>query len=237
MLALQAPQCLVCGDAKRELLPDGSTVPCSACWEPIIAAQRVAKLWDADNLPNYARMSFETFHNRPHEHLKATDLASLAHAKLAAVAFADNPAGFIVFTGPNGCGKTHLAAAIANHVVRTHSAIFLRVIDFLDYLRQAFDPSAGVSFAERFDAAKRVDLLVLDDLGAEHSTPWVNERLFSLLDDRYVCGRPTVITSNVDVGKMQPRVASRLRDTAVCQVLTMQAPDMRPVRNKYATLL
>ena len=156
---------------------------------------------------------------------------------MAAVAFAANPAGFLVFTGPNGCGKTHLAAAIANKVVETHSVIFLRVIDFLDYLRRAFDPDSGVSFAERFDAAKRVDLLVLDDLGAEHATPWVNERLFALLDDRYMFGRPTVITSNVDVAKMPARVASRLNDTAACQVLVMQAPDMRPARNKYATLL
>jgi DNA replication protein DnaC len=202
-----------------------------------MAALRVAKLWEADNLGAYARMTFESFHNRPHEQLRPPDLSSLSLAKLAAVAFAANPVGFIVFTGPNGCGKTHLAAAIANHVVRTHKVIFLRVIDFLDYLRQAFDPSAGVSFGERFDAAKRVDLLVLDDLGAEHSTPWVNERLFTLLDDRYMYGRPTVITSNVEVGKMQLRVASRLRDTATCQVLAMQAPDMRPVRNKYATLL
>jgi hypothetical protein len=46
-----------------------------------------------------------------------------------------------------------------------------------------------------------------------------------------------VITSNVEVGKMQPRVASRLRDTATCQVLPMFAPDMRPMRNRYATLL
>lgn len=232
----QTSLCPLCKGAKRVLAPDGDTEPCPECWAPVVAAQRIAKLWAADGLPDYARMTFDGFHGRVQEKLSRPDLTSLSNAKKAAIAFASNPIGFIVFSGPLGCGKTHLAAAIANEIVKTRSVIFLRVVDFLDYLRRAFDPDSGVSFAERFDAAKQIELLVLDDLGAEHSTPWVNERLFSLLDDRYMRGRPTVITTNLEISKLPPRLADRLGDSETCQVLAMYAPSMRPVKKLYATL-
>lgn len=218
------------------LSPDGGTEPCPECWAPIVAAKRVADLWGSVNLPAYAGMTFQTFHGRSQERFARIEIESLMAASKAASAFACNPTGFLVLTGPNGCGKTHLAAAIANYVVASRSVIFLRVIDLLDNLRQAFDPHATVSFTDRFEAAKSASLLVLDDLGAENATAWANERLFALLDARYVSALGTVITTNLPIASLPPRLADRLRDTRTCQVLVVNAPSMRPKRHMYASL-
>src|SRR6185312_15652596 len=88
------------------------------------------------------------------------------------LAYAQNPDGWLMLTGSFGCGKTHLAAAIANYVAHSQVTfpLFAVVPDLLDYLRAAFAPDQGQSYDNRFNEIRNSSLLVLDDLGTENST-------------------------------------------------------------------
>jgi DNA replication protein DnaC len=146
----------------------------------------------------------------------------------AALTFARHPNDWLVLVGDYGCGKTHLAAAIANYALyhKQMSPIFAVVPDLLDYLRTTFDPDSDASYDERFSAFRGADLLILDDLGTENATPWAREKLFQIINQRYNERAPMVVTTN-DLDRVDPRIRSRLSDWQMVTHCFMQASDYR----------
>jgi DNA replication protein DnaC len=115
----------------------------------------------------------------------------------AAKAFADNPQGWLVFSGPGSCGKTHLACAIANHRLSLGEPVFyIGAADLLDHLRSAFSPTSDTTYDELFEQVKNVPLLVLDDLTLGSATAWAKEKLEQLLNHRFNARLATVITTD-----------------------------------------
>src|SRR5437667_4767087 len=139
------------------------------------------------------------------------------------------PEGWLVLEGPNGCGKTHLAVAIAKRCLENGATVlFATVPDLLDYLRAAFEPTASVCYDDEFKRMREAEVLILDDLGAEQSTPWANEKLFQLLNYRYNARLSTVFTTNqVGLEGIAPRLRSRMRDRRLVQTVVVDAPDFR----------
>mgnify|MGYP000563171534 CR=1 FL=1 len=82
-------------------------------------------------------------------------ICNLQAAYAAALRFAERPEGWLLFMGGYGCGKTHLAAAIAHaRLARGDSVFFIVVPDLLDYLRATFRPNSPVGYDERFEAIR-----------------------------------------------------------------------------------
>jgi DNA replication protein DnaC len=81
---------------------------------------------------------------------------------------------------------------------------------------------------------REAELLVLDDLGSQQSSPWANEKLFQLLNYRYNMEMPTVVTANPKAVKdMDERIRSRLSDRSLVRYISMdRARDFRPTKNK-----
>lgn len=170
--------------------------------------------------------TFAAFMDRREENLKPEEIKSLEKAVKIAHAFAEKPRGWLLFTGPYGCGKTHLAAAIANYRAELGDPpLFVSVPDLLDHLRAAFGPNAGTTYDRRFDEVKTANLLVLDDLGSQSATPWAREKLYQLLNHRYNAELPTILTVAVDMLKdVDERIRTRLLDERLCEIVTISAP-------------
>ncbi len=129
--------------------------------------------------------------------------------------------------GGYGCGKTHLAAAIANHAVGFGvPTLFLTVPDLLDWLRYSYD-STETSFEERFEEIRNIRLLILDDLGTQNATPWAEEKLYQIINHRYTNRLSTVITTNLELMELDGRIRSRLQDPALVTEIKIKAPDYR----------
>jgi DNA replication protein DnaC len=182
---------------------------------------------DLSSLSLHAHQTFETFDVRKGE-LPPEEQENLRRAYDIARSFARDPRDWLVFTGTYGVGKTHLAAAIANHrVAQGHPALFVVVPDLLDHLRATFNPHSTVTFDQRFEEVRRAPLLVLDDLGTESATPWAREKLYQIFDYRYNAHLPTVITTATPIEELDPRLATRMLDVSRCTPFAILAPAYR----------
>jgi DNA replication protein DnaC len=190
---------------------------------------------ELSSLTYHFDQTFGNFDPRTHE-LPADERENLKQAFLIAQEYAQNPQDWLVFTGIFGCGKTHLAAAIANYrVSQGHSALFVVVPDLLDHLRATFSPNSQISYDKRFEEVRTAPLLVLDDLGTESATPWAREKLFQLFNHRYNARLPTVITMQQSVEELEeisPRLSARMLDFSRCTVFAIIAPSYRGSRKK-----
>ncbi len=174
-----------------------------------------------------ADKTFESFDIRGME-ADSRGRESLRIALAQAQRFADSPEGWLVLLGVHGCGKTHLAAAIANYQLRAGRPVFFAVVpDLLDHLRSSFSPESKVTYDEMFESIKTSPLLILDDLGMESSTPWAREKLYQILNFRYNAQLPTVFTIPGFIEDIEGRLASRLMDPKISNTIPIWAPDYR----------
>jgi DNA replication protein DnaC len=144
----------------------------------------------------------------------------------------------LFFLGPPGVGKTHLAVAVLRQVISTRGArgLFYDTRDLLRVIRSTYDP---VNRTQEMDVLRPViecDLLVLDDLGAEKTSEWVEETLNLIVNSRYSERRTTVFTSNYDdnpdntdpdslLFRIGFRMRSRLHE--MCEFLYLDGGDYR----------
>ena len=195
----------------------GKPVACE-CKEEERREKRRQQLLELSDLSAFRNRSFNNFSTRfPGVHL------TVQQAFQEAYAFAQSPKGWLVLIGPNGCGKTHLAAAIAIQSLSDGAVVLFTVVpDLLANLRATFAATATEAYEERFAKMREAELLVLDDLGAHQSSPWANEKLFQLLNYRYNSCYPTVITANKQgLSSIDERILSRISDTALAITIVM----------------
>lgn len=199
--------------------PDfGKIVPCPNCYAQVLEERKRQEFLQLSGLDGFGNLTFDSFD---------ASVEGVEDAFRLAREFAANPSGWLILTGSYGCGKTHLAAAVANEI---KTGLYFAVVpDLLDYLRAAFDPnrSAGDSgYDERFEMVRNIPVLILDDLGTENQSIWVKQAMFQLINHRYNKRLPTVITTN-DYTRSEPRVIDRLFDQAICQWVEVKADSYR----------
>ena len=217
------PQCLGAGWLRMDVPVNdprfGKLYPC-VCRTQATELRNLEELYRLSNLDAFQTKIFANFD---------PEVPGVAEAYRAAVEFATHPEGWLVLLGGYGCGKTHLAAAIANYVVQDHrmQVYFAVAPDLLHHLRAAYAPTSEVTYDERFEQIRSVYLLIIDDLGAEQSTPWAVEKLYQIFNYRYNNRLPTVVTSNCDLDALDPRIRSRLCDPDLCRHVFMTAGDYR----------
>ena len=142
--------------------------------------------------------------------------------------FARAPQGWLIYQGLNGCGKTHLSAAIANELRESgKEVLFIVVPDLLDHLRASFGPDSRVSYDALFEKIKKIPVLVLDDFGEHSATSWAQEKLYQLINYRYNARLATVITTCLNLEEIENRVSSRMVDPSISLVFNIIAPDYR----------
>lgn len=140
------------------------------------------------------------------------------------------PQNSLIITGDVGTGKTHLAAAIANFLIKREvPTIFATMADFLQRIREGFDDGSNV-----LKELQTVPFLVIDDLGKENESRWVAEQVYQIINPRYENNLPTVITTQftgkVLRAKLDSAVVSRLTESYF--PIKIEADDYRMKRSK-----
>ena len=151
------------------------------------------------------------------------------------------------FHGGSGVGKTHFAVALMRHEILNlepeqknyhkwdipseKMPLFVPVIELLLDIRNSYN-NTSISEKTIIDKYTHVDLLVLDDLGAEKTTEWVLQALYTIIDRRSREEMRTIITSNLSLtelkNKLDNRIASRI--AGLCDVQEIEGKDRRLTR-------
>lgn len=181
------------------------------------------------NIPTaYAESTLENYEKRTIESEKV-------HSYMITLANDENTQGAYIF-GASGLGKTHLAIGLLKKKMeRGQTGLFVVVPELMERLRRCFR-DGGDDF-EILQVLYNVDCLVLDDLGAEKATEWVAERLYLVINQRYLSNRMTVITSNCNpqeieerLGEQGKRITSRILE--MCKAIRLTGDDYRILKAK-----
>ena len=112
----------------------------------------------------------------------------------------------IWFTGTVGTGKTTLAMLVSKAAMDADRTVAIYSLPrLLALLRDSFNDGAQYSLNELIDRLSSVDLLHIDDVGAEQSSPWVLEQLYSIVNTRYEDGKALLLTTNLDHEALRSR--------------------------------
>ena len=133
--------------------------------------------------------------------------------------------------GDVGTGKTTLAMLVSKAAVEAGRTVAIYSLPrLLARIRRTYDAESGEdSYLDFFNRLTSVDLLHLDDLGAEKRSDWVLEQLYAIVDERYESERAMVVTSNLDYEALTDQIGSRVvsRLTEMCEELPLWGADMR----------
>lgn len=139
----------------------------------------------------------------------------------------------IMFTGPVGTGKTHLAAAIANKLIdKLYTVVFGNVTDIITLIKSSYSAKGDMSEAEIINTITNIDLLVIDDLGKEYATENTRMLLYQIINRLYENEKPVIVTTNltadaltVKYGERGQPIVSRL--TEMCTPVVLGGNDWR----------
>jgi DNA replication protein DnaC len=166
--------------------PNFGRLDICACRQVKVSQTVRQRLHSISHLDELNGLTFESFQTRGRKGLGEFHANSLEWAYNRSRLYAGNLQGWLLIMGSYGCGKTHLAAAIANFAVGIGvPTLFLSVPDLLDLLRFSYD-SETTTFEQRFDEIRTASLLVLDDFGTQNATEWAQEKLFQIINYRYI---------------------------------------------------
>lgn len=122
--------------------------------------------------------------------------------------------------GPVGCGKTHLAVGLAKIAVALgYTALFVNVPEWLQSLLDSYGQGSSETERTWMDNLRNVDVLVLDDLGAEKPSDWMRERLYLVVNHRTVTRRVNIVTSNQSLDELETGVGERIMDRLYADAL------------------
>jgi len=141
-------------------------------------------------------------------------------------------AGIMLF-GPVGTGKTHLAIAVLQELIKKgHAGAYVTVPELLDEMRDSINSEVKGSSAKLMQLVKTIPILVLDDLGTEKATDWVRERLYVIINARYEDMKSTIITTNCGIEELQERIGERTvsRLWEMCKGVVLDGEDRRKKR-------
>ena len=129
--------------------------------------------------------------------------------------------GLYFYSRLRGTGKTRLAASVGNAIIKTYlkSVRFITTSNLLNSIKSTFENSSsfGDTYTTLINDFKNIDILIIDDIGSERASEWVNEMFYNIINDRMTSKKVTIFTSNYSIEELpvDKRISNRIMKMAV----------------------
>lgn len=214
------PDCPACGGTGwKEVVRDGvNAVARCACVQPPAAEDLLRQ---ACIPPRFENAGFDNFSVGRHQD-NPIEYRGLTEAFVAAQSFAKNYMplgeqgrnGLLFQSTTTGTGKTHLAVAVLRELIRKgYDGVFLDYQQWLRDMRSAYDVLGGSEHRTAYGRAIDASVILLDDLGSERHSDWVEDTITSLINHRYNEGKAILATTNLPIPEFGD--AKREKDTLI----------------------
>ena len=221
--------CADCFGTGTKIDPVKGAMPCP-CRRP----DRFKRLLVAARIPpRYARCSFDT------SNVRAAVRRTTHYSHRSDLSMSFRPIAGLLFMGPTGVGKTHLAVAIIRRLIEKGvPAVFCEFGSLLKQIQDSYNPISKSSELKVLSPVYETDVLVLDELGATIPTDWVRDTMYQIINRRYNDRKLTILTTNYsdkrDSDKeqtLEDRIGTRLRSRLyeMCTKVVMDGGDYRRV--------
>ena len=215
--------CEECFGTGTKLDPVKGAIPC-----PCRRHERSRKLTAAARIPRrYEKCAFANFISDP----GTSQDHALRHAHKFANEYPAVDRG-LLFMGPAGVGKTHLAVSILRDLIdKGFAGLFYEFGSLLKEIQDSYNPVSKSSELRVLAPVYQADVLVLDELGASVPTDWVRDTMYQIINKRYNDNKLTIFTTNfLDKGnELEERITYRLRSRLyeMCTNVVIDGEDYR----------
>lgn len=230
--------CPVCrGTGFRTWYDDDRNLMAEECNCHMIQKQREQGILRFANIPSmYANLTFSDFNldyytkedkNTAENDLKVCQMYVEHFTKT-------NTKGLYLFSNVKGTGKTRMVSIMANEMLsRNHNVKFATSGQILEEIKRSWDNNTHDSESKLMTDLASIDLLIIDDFGVESAKDWRNEKFYSIINGRYMAGKPIVYTSNYSLEDLQKvgydeRIISRIKET--CYQIPFARQSVRDIK-------
>lgn len=200
--------------------------------------QEVDLLYDQSHLQQLTRV--QNFGNLREDLYHGKDLERFRRARAVALRFVkefDSTYRNLYLYGTVGTGKSFLSVCIADELLKSgHSVLYFSASALFDRLSSiSYDYRTRDEYRSLSADLYRCDLLIIDDLGTELTNSFVSSQLFSLLNERHINRKATVISTNLSLEEMHDRYSDRIFSRIVSQymVCKLTGIDIRLLRKRH----
>ena len=204
----EKPLCALCGDTGYR---GGVMCRCLRSYYAREQKRELSKLLDLGN-QSFETFSLEWYSEEAEEGMGVSPRENMDWVCRSCRRFAENfdeKSGNLLFTGAPGLGKTHLSAAIAREVADSGWSV---VYDTASHIFERFEAQKfGRDDAEAdVNRVLRCDLLILDDLGTEMTTAFVQSALYQIINTRLMERRSTIVSTNLQMREIEKRYSEQI---------------------------
>lgn len=189
------------------------------CWDKIVASRRLQfaelpEVFKDVKLSNFNWQIYRTIESR---NLIAVAAKTITYYLENFEEMKSNGMGLYLFSETKGSGKTRMAVGIANSLLKNYQVKFAGSTTIIKEIKRTWNKKPGEdgeNESQLLDSLAAVEILIIDDFGTETPSPWVNDKFYQIINDRYVGRKVTIFTSNesLDRLKYDDRITNRIKE-------------------------